>query len=148
MGVRKAAMLGYCGWLGQRLGKPVRLLSEEDWERCARGADGRLYPWGNGFDWAFCHGAPSREERPWLEPVGTFPHDTSPFGVRDLAGSIRELCQACDDRGDSLSRGGSWYQSLALIFRADARLIRLTDRTKTTDVGFRVCYVNPRAERT
>lgn len=148
IGVRKAAMLRYCGWLGQRLGKPVRLLREEEWERCARGADGRLYPWGNGFDWAFCHGAPSREERPWLEPVGTFPDDTSPFGVRDLAGCVRELCQARDDRGDSPSRGGSWYQRLALIFRADARLIRLTDRTKTTDVGFRVCYLNPCAEQT
>lgn len=148
MCLRKAAMLRYCGWLGQRLGQEVRLLTEEEWERCARGADGRLYPWGNGFDWAFCHGALSREERPWVEPVSTFSHDTSPFGVRDLAGCVRELCQARDGQGYSPSRGGSWYQRLALIFRADARLMRLADRMKTTDVGFRVCYSNPRAEET
>ena len=128
----------YCNWLGKGLGKDVRLLTETEWEWCARGADGRLYPWGNDFDWAFCHGAPSRGKHPLPEPVGTFPTDCSPFGVRELAGGVRELCTA--QAGDGYScKGGSWYQTLPLIFRCDAHTI-LRGTPKVTDVGFRVCY--------
>ena len=68
----------YCAWLSRKLGKKVRLLEEVEWERCARGGDGRIYPWGNGFDWAFCKGRPSRKGEAFPEPVGAFPRDESP----------------------------------------------------------------------
>ena len=40
----------YCNWLSKELGKPIRLPTEEEWERAARHTDGREYPWGEEFD--------------------------------------------------------------------------------------------------
>ncbi|MBI4604696.1 MAG: SUMF1/EgtB/PvdO family nonheme iron enzyme, partial [Planctomycetes bacterium] len=145
MGIPLEAMDAYCGWIGRRLGRSVRLLDEREWERCARGADGRLYPWVNGFDWAFAKGGRSREGDPFLEPVGSFPRDVSSFGVRDMAGSIREACLGSDrDRdhdhdGYGPCRGGSWFNPYPFVFRADARTTYAPKR-RATDIGFRVGY--------
>jgi serine/threonine-protein kinase len=139
MAVSYAAALAYAGWLGKKLGKSVRLLREEEWERCARGADGRLYPWGNGFDWAFCKGAFSLPGEPFPAPVGTFPRDVSVFGIQDLAGTVRELCEGWAREGYRPCRGGSWFNSFPFIFRADFRT-RQRDVNRATDSGFRVCY--------
>ena len=141
-----AAAEAYCRWLGGEIGRRVRWLEEEEWERCARGADGRLYPWGDGFDWSFCKGRASRRGKPFPEPVGAFARDESPFGVRDLAGGVRELCAICPadparvwGDGDRPLRGGSWFNPYPFVFRADCRTSR-GDRTRTTDAGFRVAY--------
>ena len=40
----------YCNWLAKELGKPIRLPTEEEWERAARHTDGREFPWGEKFD--------------------------------------------------------------------------------------------------
>ena len=40
----------YCNWLSEELGRPIRLPTEEEWERAARHTDGREYPWGKEFD--------------------------------------------------------------------------------------------------
>jgi serine/threonine-protein kinase len=133
------ATTAYCAWLSRRLGKPVRLLQELEWERCARGADGRAYPWGNGFDWALTKGGLSRPGEPGPEPVGAFPHDVSPFGVRDLAGGVRELCAGWYRPEYRPLRGGSWIITTPLVFRADFRTSR-REGTRTTDAGFRVGY--------
>lgn len=80
----------FCRWRSERLGSPVRLPTEAEWEKAARGVDGRFYPWGDRFDPTFCH---MRESRPYghqPEPIGSFPTDESPYGVRDLAGGVRE----------------------------------------------------------
>ncbi len=80
----------FCRWLGKKVGHIVRLPTEVEWEKAARGVDGRFYPWGDRFDPTFCH---MRESRPFTnqpEPVGSFPLDESPYGVRDMAGGIRE----------------------------------------------------------
>ncbi|MBI4952938.1 MAG: SUMF1/EgtB/PvdO family nonheme iron enzyme [Myxococcales bacterium] len=80
----------YCRWLSAREGVPVRLPGEAEWEKAARGLDGRFFPWGDHFDATFCL---TRHSRPFLhqpEPIGTFPSDESPYGVRDLAGGMRE----------------------------------------------------------
>ncbi|MBI3206739.1 MAG: SUMF1/EgtB/PvdO family nonheme iron enzyme [Myxococcales bacterium] len=80
----------YCRWLAARLSAPIRLPSEVEWEKAARGADRRFFPWGDRFDPTFCK---MRDSRPYIqqpEPVGSFPGDTSPYGVRDLAGGMRE----------------------------------------------------------
>ncbi len=139
LAIPRSAAAAYCGWLSSRLGKSVRLLTEIEWERCARGADGRTYPWGNGFDWTLTKGRPSRPGEPFPEPVGTFPRDVSPFGIRDLAGCVRELCDGWYGEGYRPVRGGSWYIPIPAIFRADCRTM-LREGSRATDVGFRVCY--------
>jgi eukaryotic-like serine/threonine-protein kinase len=82
--------VGYCAWVSERLGAHVRLPTELEWEKAARGADGRFYPWGDRFDPTFCLMRESRPHMQQPEPVGTFVLDESPYGVRDMAGGMRE----------------------------------------------------------
>ena len=103
--------LAYVRWRGIRDGLALDLPSELQWEKAARGVDGRLFPWGNEFDPTLCKMAQSRRGQPVPEPVGSFPRDRSVYGVMDMAGCIREWCA---DRGfednEELRpvRGGAW----------------------------------------
>jgi eukaryotic-like serine/threonine-protein kinase len=82
--------VAYCRWQTEVLGTPVRLPTEFEWEKAARGTDGRAHPWGDHFDPTFCLMRASRPYIPQAEPVGTFPTDVSPYGVHDMAGGMRE----------------------------------------------------------
>jgi serine/threonine-protein kinase len=80
-------------------------------EKAARGPDGRFYPWGNGFDATFANCHPSHEAGPRPSPVGAFPTDESPYGVRGLSGNCREFCLNDPEEGRAgmrVCRGGNW----------------------------------------
>jgi eukaryotic-like serine/threonine-protein kinase len=82
--------VSYCRWRSGHEGARVRLPTEAEWEKAARGADGRFYPWGDRFDPTFCLMRESRSHATQPEPIGTCPMDESPYGVRDMAGGMRE----------------------------------------------------------
>ncbi len=86
----------FCRWASQRNGSELRLPTEAEFEKAARGVDGRFYPWGDRFDATFCH---MNDSRPFIaqpEPRGNFSGDESVYGVRDLAGGAREWCADID----------------------------------------------------
>jgi eukaryotic-like serine/threonine-protein kinase len=129
----------YCAWRGERDGRDYRLPSVDELEKAARGVDKRYFPWGNRFDATFCKMRSSRPEMSQLEPVGVFVDDVSPYGVRDLAGGVRDWCQATgDDQDQRPVFGGAW--------NLDERGSRMASRIsilaegRATGVGFRLAY--------
>jgi formylglycine-generating enzyme required for sulfatase activity len=81
--------MGYCRWLAERTGLSVKIPSEAEWEKAARGTDGRIYPWGNTFDSTRCNSYESGIVG--TTPVGKFsPAGDSPYGCADMAGNVWE----------------------------------------------------------
>ncbi len=82
----------YAAWHGGRTGRAYRLPGELEYEKAARGADARAFPWGDFFDasWACMRLSHEAGIRPVA--VDEFPHDESPYGARGLAGNVVEWC--------------------------------------------------------
>ncbi len=135
-GVSALDALTYCAWRAERDGLPWRLPTEWEWERAARGADARSYPWGDVWEPTLCRcgespegGAPS--------PVGN-PDDESPFGVRDLAGGVREWT-ATEHPRDARRRAvkGGGFLSERPGCHLARRTFQKMDRS-AADLGFRL----------
>lgn len=78
----------FCRWLGAATNLPLRLPTEAEWERAARGTDGRMWPWGNEFAPERANVAETVNGGP--TPVGAFPGGASPVGALDMAGNVWE----------------------------------------------------------
>jgi formylglycine-generating enzyme required for sulfatase activity len=163
--------LAYCTWLekkltswsgpatpvtdalsGHRGGRwRVTLPSEAEWERSARGDDGRIYPWGDGIDQAKANYTEANFDDP--TPVGAFAPGASPFGVQDLSGNVSEWTRTqfrpypyrSDDGRDQpdapdtvprVVRGGS-FQNVETNVRATSRF-RDVPNGRSDFIGFRV----------
>jgi len=105
----------YCTWRSSHDGRLYRLPSEAEWEKAARGVDGRWFPWGNRFDASLCNMRSSRRERPALVPVGTFAYDESVYGVLGMAGNTTDVTstESIEGHGEEarrtcVVRGGTW----------------------------------------
>ena len=128
----------YIAWRCDLTGERLRLLHEDEWEKAARGVDGRFFPWGDHFDPTFCKMKLSRNTPyPEPEPVGTFATDTSPYGARDMAGGVREICVTeVDGERAPVMRGGCWADT-GLFCRVAFRHITKPDFVNT-GLGFRL----------
>lgn len=150
VGVSWYEAIAFCRWLSEQLGQKVSLPSEPQWERAARGTDGRTFPWGEEFGVTDCNmrwagiGHPS--------PVGIFPQNASPCGASDMAGNVWEWCRTVwqsslsadakelrnDIRGSDrrVLRGGSWANQRRFV-RCAYRHRNHPDH-RGPNVGFRV----------
>jgi formylglycine-generating enzyme required for sulfatase activity len=121
VGVNWFEASAYCNWLSAVTGTEIRLPTEFEWERAARGEDGRVYPWGNEFDPKKCNSVEGQIYR--TTPIGLFPNGVSPHGIFDASGNVAEWTanwykaysgqkeDLQDDYGEKYRtiRGGSWF---------------------------------------
>ncbi len=84
--------VAYCRWLSAESGQLYRLPTEAEWEKGARGVDGRVYPWGNEFETSRLNAREGDQKVCTTTSVGIYPTGVSPFGLFDCAGNVWEWC--------------------------------------------------------
>ncbi|MCO4745432.1 MAG: SUMF1/EgtB/PvdO family nonheme iron enzyme [Proteobacteria bacterium] len=155
VGINRAGAEAYALWYSVRTGHRWRLPTEVQWEKAARGVDGRFFPWGAHFDSVRC--ATSASKRVRIPDVHDLSRDRSPYGVEGMAGAVREwTCSAWVAGGpelspdgypapgtaahahapDLVSKGSSWMEEP--VFAHCAARVRMPAHERLPDLGFRL----------
>ncbi len=150
VGLSRDAVNAYCAWLGKQKGATIRLPSAEEWEKAARGVDGRRYVWGNGFHEKLTltkKNKAAKAKFPLFAPPGSFRFsDVSVYNVCDTAGNVREMTSSPLPGSGAEKilyqlKGGSAFTTetfLPCSYASDTPVV-------PSDVGFR--YVQELQER-
>lgn len=93
VGVSYYDALAFCAWAGRVTGLPIRLPTEPEWEKAARGPQPRLFVWGKEWNKGLCN---TREENlGGTTPVDRYsPQGDSPYGIADMGGNVQEWCSS------------------------------------------------------
>lgn len=141
----------YAAWYAARTGLPWRLPHDLEWEKAARGVDGRHLPWGDFFEPSWALVLEGFAGKPGPAPVGSHRMDESVYGMRDIVGGVRDWClndyaregpsEARVVVGESsgayrIVRGGVW-SSKAAFCRPAARFANRPEQ-RFHSIGFRL----------
>ena len=147
--------VAYCRWLSETTGRAVRLPTEAEWEKAARGGtEGKRYPWGDDIDPSRGNylDTPAAKRQRSTRPTGTYAPNG--FGLCDMAGNVWEwvsdwygadyygLCDMRDPPGPAsggmrIVRGGSWVSDDVAMLRCAYRH-KVPPDTYTYSIGFRI----------
>jgi formylglycine-generating enzyme required for sulfatase activity len=137
VGISCEAAAAYCQWKSLQLGVSLRLPTEFEWEKAARGVDGRTYPWGYDFNASenlalTLDNEQGKEAYPFWAPRGKFSRDISVYNVRNMGGNVREYVTTAN--GGCQIRGGSAATPASFM---DSTFVSTDTEALPSDVGFR-----------